>query len=196
MCLVDVLHDHEEAADGTRALIGDPFADGDRTGRAWWRQLNEAQVLVDGVVEVGMEADLVDVEMLGAIDVRHGEEDQLDLHVHTHTINGIQVSFRPEVRWSFCGRCPRRSRSSRVTSQRRVPSEACPERKCCSPSLASQSAITHTLCASRICCSFRVARPSMRSCSSLVATMLQRRRSRCCAISGVCCTLPGSGRAM
>ena len=47
------------------------------------RQLNEAQVLVDGLVVVSMKANLVDIERPGAVDVANGQDDELDFPVHT-----------------------------------------------------------------------------------------------------------------
>ena len=57
-------------------------------------ELDEAQLLVDLLVVVGVEADLIDVERLGAVDVGHRDEDQFDLPVHVHTANLGQGSDR------------------------------------------------------------------------------------------------------
>ena len=65
-----------------------PVADRDRARRAGRRELHEAQVLVDLVVVVGVEAGLVDVERLGAVDVGDGHRDQLELEVHERQTTG------------------------------------------------------------------------------------------------------------
>src|SRR4051812_40438592 len=61
---------------------GDARADRNRARGTGRRQLHEPQVLADDVVVVGVEADLVDVEGFGAIDVRDRDGDQLELVVH------------------------------------------------------------------------------------------------------------------
>src|SRR4029450_2145997 len=69
---VDVGDDHLEAADRARRGVGDPGAQGDRAGRTGRRQLDEAELRADAVVVVGVEADLLGVEALGAADVADG----------------------------------------------------------------------------------------------------------------------------
>ncbi len=61
---------------------GQPLAEGDRAGRSRRRQLHEADRVADRVVVVGMEADLLDIEGLGAIDVADRDDYELELPVH------------------------------------------------------------------------------------------------------------------
>ena len=63
--------DHLQALDRARRRPSrQALADRDRAGRAGRGQLHEADLVADGVVVVGVEADLVDVERLRAVDVR------------------------------------------------------------------------------------------------------------------------------
>ena len=89
-------HDELQALDRAGLGLGDARADRDRAGRAGRRELHEAQVLVDLVVVVGVEAGLVDVERLRAVDVGDGHRDQLELEVHGRRLSAIAVSFCPQ----------------------------------------------------------------------------------------------------
>ena len=64
-------------AGGTNTL-----ADGDRTRRSRRSHLHNAEVVADFVVDVEVEADLLRIEVLGPIDVRHGQDDELELPIH------------------------------------------------------------------------------------------------------------------
>src|SRR5207237_7051678 len=83
--LLDIRHHHLQALDRSGPHLRQSGADGNRTPRARRRQLHEAQILIDLLVVIGVEADLVDVESLGAVDGRYRHGDQLDLPVHTLT---------------------------------------------------------------------------------------------------------------
>jgi hypothetical protein len=69
------------AAPGERSSPG-PGAEGDRARGAGRRDLHEAQLVRDLVIVVGVEAGLLDVERLRAVDVGDGEGDQLEPVVH------------------------------------------------------------------------------------------------------------------
>ena len=73
---------HLQVVERAGRHLGQSLADRDRAGRARRGQLNEADVLIDDVVEVGDETDLVDVESLGPVDVadRHGDELEFEVH--------------------------------------------------------------------------------------------------------------------
>src|SRR5215204_5595036 len=72
--------------------MSQPFADADRAGRAWRRQLDEAQVLADGVILVGIESNLF-IKCLGAVDVRHRHRNQLESKVHISTVPGTPYTL-------------------------------------------------------------------------------------------------------
>src|SRR3954447_4335566 len=79
-------HDLDSALSAGRHVHAQPLTERDGAGRARWSQLDETQLLADSLVEVGVEADLVDVERLGAVDVGDGHEDELDLPVHVRKV--------------------------------------------------------------------------------------------------------------
>ena len=63
-----------------------PLADGDRAGRPGRSELHEPDLVAHRVVVVGVEADPLDVELLGPVDIGHGHRHQLELHVHASTV--------------------------------------------------------------------------------------------------------------
>ena len=69
---LDVGDDQVRAPERARRRVGDPRADRDRARRARRRQLDDPELVAGAVVDVQGEADLVDVERLGAVDVRDG----------------------------------------------------------------------------------------------------------------------------
>src|SRR6266511_336102 len=69
-------------------------ADGDGAGRTGWRELHEAHLVADRVVVVQVKADLVDVEILGAVHVRDGDVHQFELPIHARTSFGRVRSGR------------------------------------------------------------------------------------------------------
>src|SRR5690348_3738226 len=79
---LDIWHHHDQSADGARRLVSDAFADGNRTGGAGRSQLDKPQVLVDSLVKVRVEPGAINIEALGAVDVCHRQDDELDLPVH------------------------------------------------------------------------------------------------------------------
>ena len=79
---LDVVDHHLQALHRPGLGLRQPDPQADRARGAGRGELHEAQLRADRVVVVGVEADLVDVEGLRAVDVRHGERDQLDLVVH------------------------------------------------------------------------------------------------------------------
>jgi hypothetical protein len=79
---------------GAWCQVGEAGADRDRAGRAGRRELHEAHRVADDVVVVGDEAGLLDVERLGAVDVRDGDRDQLELPVHHHRSSQIDRGVR------------------------------------------------------------------------------------------------------
>ena len=62
-----------------------------------WSLVQQVENAGHGVVEIGVEPNLVDVEVLGAINVGDRQDDQLDFHIHVGTINEIAVTFSPEL---------------------------------------------------------------------------------------------------
>jgi len=79
---VDVGDDQVEALDRAGRGLDDPDPDADRAGGAGRGQLDDPERLAEALVEVGVEADLVDIEGLGPVDVGHRDRDQLELHLH------------------------------------------------------------------------------------------------------------------
>src|SRR5215475_401385 len=69
--------------------LGHALAEHDRARGTGRRQLHETQPLAHRVVVVGVEADLVNVERFGPVDVRHRDRDKLDLPIHPGTICGV-----------------------------------------------------------------------------------------------------------
>ena len=77
------VRDHElQALNGARLHVAEPGADGDRAARPGRRQLHEADLVVDLVVVIGVEAGLLGVEGLRAIHVRDGNLHQFESPVH------------------------------------------------------------------------------------------------------------------
>src|SRR5215218_3217121 len=79
---LDVVDHHLQAGDRAGRGVGDADPERDRAGRAGRGQLDEAELVADLVVVVGVEADLLGVEALGAVDVADGDRHQLELEVH------------------------------------------------------------------------------------------------------------------
>ena len=73
--------DELEAVERARRHLREALADRDRAGGARRRQLDEPDLVADRVVVVEREARLLDVEPLGAVDVRDGDGDELELHL-------------------------------------------------------------------------------------------------------------------
>jgi Ca2+:H+ antiporter len=63
--------------------------------------LHEADVLTNRVVMVEVEADLVDVEGFGAVDIADGHSDEFELEIHASTVSGGSDSFGPSCQ--ICG---------------------------------------------------------------------------------------------
>src|SRR4029453_5294558 len=80
---VDVGDDHLEAGHRPGLGVGQARAPG---GGAGGRESDEAEVVADMVVVVGVEADLLGVEALGPVHVGDGDRDQLELPVHGHVL--------------------------------------------------------------------------------------------------------------
>src|SRR5262245_55878411 len=79
---LDVGNDQVQALGGARCGRGDILAEDDRTPGAWRCKLDHAEVFT--VVEVSVEAppELPTVEFFGAIDIRNGDDNYLELHIH------------------------------------------------------------------------------------------------------------------
>src|SRR5205823_1516897 len=98
-----------ERADGPAALPGpprrallhvgtEPRADCDRAPGARRRELHEAHLVAHLMVVVGVEPNLVDVERLRAVDVRHRHLHELESPVHSAAepiVSGMRVVLRP-----------------------------------------------------------------------------------------------------
>jgi hypothetical protein len=93
--LLDVGHHQLQALHGARLAVDHALADRDRARGPRRCQLHEADLLGDGVVVVGVEPGLIDVERLRAIDVGDGYGHQLEFEVHAGTlprgVNGMTV---------------------------------------------------------------------------------------------------------
>jgi len=79
---LDIGHDALHALLRARRHRRDPGAKHDRARRTRRGELHEPQRVVHLVIVVSMEADLLHVECLGAIDIGHRYRHQLDLPVH------------------------------------------------------------------------------------------------------------------
>src|SRR5207244_8851136 len=87
---VDVGHDQLEALGGARRRVDESFPQGNRAGRPRRCQLHEPDFIADRLVVVRIEADLLRIEGLGAVDVRNGDGYQFELPVHD--------AFLPSIR--------------------------------------------------------------------------------------------------
>src|SRR5215208_1792710 len=79
---VDVRHDHLDVLERARRHLCEALADRDRARRSRRRQLNETNLVADGVVVVRVESDLLCVERLRPVDVADGPGDQFELPIH------------------------------------------------------------------------------------------------------------------
>src|SRR5438093_13496398 len=94
---VDVRDDHLHALHGPRLRVYESFADSDRTRRAGRRQLDEANVLADGLVVVRVEADLLGIKGLCAVYVGDGDRHEFELPVHvTSSLNNRRSMNRSQ----------------------------------------------------------------------------------------------------
>src|SRR4029077_15063902 len=82
VCGLDVADDHLHTLHGAWRSLCDTFADDNGTGRSWRSQLYEAQSFAHRIVVVGVEARLLGVEALGAVNVGHGNRHEFNLPVH------------------------------------------------------------------------------------------------------------------
>ena len=79
---VNVGHHQLQALDRARRHVAEPRSDRDRAARPGRRQLDEADLVADLVVVVGVEADLLGVESLRAVDVRDRNLHELESPIH------------------------------------------------------------------------------------------------------------------
>ena len=79
---LDVGDDEVQAPHGAGRRIRDPRADGYRARRARWRHLHDAKRIAGAVVDVQVEAHLLDVEGLGPVDIRDGQQHQFQFPIH------------------------------------------------------------------------------------------------------------------
>src|SRR4051794_31817973 len=82
---IDVGDDDLQALYRARLGVGDAATERDGARRTRWRQLDETDVVAHLVVVVGVEADLLDVKGLRAIDVSDGNRDEFELPIHVHS---------------------------------------------------------------------------------------------------------------
>src|SRR6185312_14290293 len=103
--------DHEvDTAVRARLGVRDALPDGDRAGRARRRQLDDPELLVGRMVDVEVEAELLRVERLRAVHVRHGDDHELELQFsHSRLLVSEARSAEPP---SGCRPGPRRTRRS------------------------------------------------------------------------------------
>src|SRR5262249_36056537 len=78
--------DHQHQRRTCRAGDTEPGAEGDRAGGPVRCALHEADLVVRALVVVGIETDLVDVELLGPVDITDGEKGDLELVIHGVTV--------------------------------------------------------------------------------------------------------------
>lgn len=104
---VGVLHDDLHTSLGARQHLSDAGAQHDRAVRAGRRELHETQAIVDLVVMVGMKADLLHIEGLGAVDVGDGHGNELELPVHSVSVCLASSTAEPPTpRWRSGRRSP------------------------------------------------------------------------------------------
>jgi hypothetical protein len=87
--LADVRDDELQALQRARRHVRDDaaLADHDRAARAGRRQLDDAGTVADTGVVVDGEAELLGVELLGAVDVRHRDDDDFQSPVHEWSLS-------------------------------------------------------------------------------------------------------------
>ena len=71
-------HHHLQALHGAGLGVHDAFAEGDRARRSGRRELHKTQFVVDALIVVGVKADLLGGEGLGAVHIRHRQNDELE----------------------------------------------------------------------------------------------------------------------
>src|SRR3954453_17528300 len=79
---VDIGDDDLHALYRPRLGVGDAATERDRARRTRRRELYESDVVAHLVIVVGVEADLLDVKGLRAIDVSDGNGDEFELPIH------------------------------------------------------------------------------------------------------------------
>src|SRR6202011_3896742 len=111
----DVSDDDLQAPLRAGRHLGDPGSNHDRACGSRRCELNEAQLIGDSVVVIGIEAYLVDVKSLGAVDVSNWNGYELEFHIHQPSL--LRLILRPCNRGSGTGFWSRlRFRSSRPLS--------------------------------------------------------------------------------
>src|SRR3954468_4467299 len=93
---VRVVDDDLQALDAARLHAVCAGGERDRARRARRRELDEAQLLVDSMVVVGVEADLVDIERLRPVHVGHRHRNQLELHLNYLALHPV-VSYLESI---------------------------------------------------------------------------------------------------
>lgn len=90
---LDIGHDHLQPFERSGRHRGQAGADGDRAGRAGRGELHEAEVGIHLMIVIRVEAELLGVEVLGAIHVRDGDGHEFQFHVH----GSIPLRWPPHV---------------------------------------------------------------------------------------------------
>src|SRR5262245_8128288 len=90
---LDVGDDEVEPLRRARLGARDPDPERDRARRARRRELDDPELVAGLVVDVEPEPGLLLVEPLGAVDVRHGNEHELELVVHVSLLVVRALSF-------------------------------------------------------------------------------------------------------
>lgn len=89
----NVLDDNLKSFLGARSHLSNAHSYDHRARRSGRGELNEAQLFVDVVIVVQVEAHLVDVERFGAVDIGHRHGNELEFHVHAPNL----VAYRDGV---------------------------------------------------------------------------------------------------
>ena len=109
---VGVGHDHHQVVQGPGRHLGQTLAERDRAAGPGRGHLDEAEVLADRVVVVGVEPDR-QVELLGPVDVGDRDRHQLESHLHDRSLGPpYRQSVRKAVR-RCCGASRPRTREVR-----------------------------------------------------------------------------------
>jgi Ca2+:H+ antiporter len=96
---VNVTYHYLKVVQRARLQLRKALTDGDGARRTRRGQLHEANVLAHGVIVVQVEASLIDVEILGTVNVTHRHTDEFKFEVHNSTVSvryDTFTSFLPD----------------------------------------------------------------------------------------------------
>jgi hypothetical protein len=104
----NVVDDNLKSFLRSRSHLGDAYSHHYRACRSRRGELDEAQLLVDLVIVVQPEADLIDVERFGAVDIDHGQWNEFEFHVHASNLVAYRRTCRSVRECQECQKCPRK----------------------------------------------------------------------------------------